>query len=145
MKSHLRTLAAVLIGLYFVTAGAPWANAQITNEIRAHLNHSFVIGNTTLPPGDYTFRMLPDSDLSEMTASSADGKTSVEFLVRDTVADHTPSHSELTFRKYANTEFLNRIFEAGSKTGAEVMETGRQEARFVKKRQHAMEHTEVQK
>jgi hypothetical protein len=145
MKRHLRTLAPVLISLFFVTAGAPWVNAQITNEIRAHLDHSFVIGNTTLPPGDYTFRMVQDSDLSEMTATSANDKTSVEFLVRTTVADHTPSHSELTFRKYGNTEFLNRIFETGSKDGAEVTETGRQEARLVKKRQHAMEHTEVQK
>ena len=145
MKSHLRTLVPVLISLFFVTAGAPLVNAQITNEIRAHLDHSFVIGNTTLPPGDYTFRMVQDSDLSEMTATSANDKTSVTFLVRDTMADHTPSHSELTFRKYGNTEFLNRIFETGSKDGAEVTETGRQEARFVKKHQHAMEHTEAQK
>jgi len=80
-----------------------------------------------------------------MTATSTNDKTSVEFPVRDTTADHTPSHSELTFRKYGNTEFLNRIFEMGSKDGEEITETGTQEARFVKQHQHAVEHTEVQK
>ena len=58
MKSHVRTLAPVLVSLFFVTAGTPRLNAQIVNGIRARLDHSFVIGNTTLPPGEYTFRMV---------------------------------------------------------------------------------------
>jgi hypothetical protein len=145
MKKDLRTLATVLVSLFFVTASAPWLSAQIANEIRAHLDHSFVIGNTTLPPGDYTFRMVQDSDSSVMTVTSQDDKISEEFLVRTTIADHTPKHSELLFRKYGNTEFLNKIFEAGSKSGAEVTETSRQEARLVKHGQHATEHSEEQK
>jgi hypothetical protein len=145
MKTHLRTLAPVLVSLFFVTAGAPWLNAQITNEIRVHLDHTFVIGNTTLPPGEYTFRMMQDSDLSVMTVTGENDKTNVEFIVRETIDDHTPSHSDLVFRKYGNTEFLSKVFEAGSKGGVEVTETSRQEARFVKHGQHATEHTETQK
>jgi hypothetical protein len=91
MKKDLRTLATVLVSLFFVTASAPWLSAQIANEIRAHLDHSFVIGNTTLPPGDYTFRMVQDSDSSVMTVTSQDDKISEEFLVRTTIADHTPN------------------------------------------------------
>lgn len=49
MKSHLRKLAPVLVSLFFVTAGAPWLNSQIDHEMRAHVDHSFMIGNTTLP------------------------------------------------------------------------------------------------
>jgi hypothetical protein len=145
MKNHLRTLAPVLVTLLFVTAGAPWLNAQIIDAIRAHVDHSFIIGNTTLPPGEYTFRMMQDSDLAVMTATSENDKTTVEFIVREAINDHTPSHSELVFRKYGSTEFLSKIFEGGSKTGAEVTETNRQEARLVKHMQHATEHTEEQK
>jgi hypothetical protein len=145
MNSHFRNFAPVLVGLFFVTVGASQAHAQITREVRAHLDHSFVIGNTTLPPGDYTFQMAENSELSAMTAMSADGKTTVEFVVRQTTADHTPGHSENTFRKYGNVEFLNKIFESGSKDGAQVTETGRQEVRMAKQQQHSMEHTEVQK
>ena len=109
------------------------------------VDHSFIIGNTTLLPGEYTFRMMQDSDLAVMTATSENDKTSVDFIVRETTADHTPSHSELVFRKYGNTEFLSKIFEGGSKSGGEVTETSRQEARLAKRMQHAMEHTEEQK
>ncbi|MFZ2002778.1 MAG: hypothetical protein WA239_24380 [Candidatus Sulfotelmatobacter sp.] len=146
MKSHLRMLPPVLlISLLFVTAGAALLNAQIADPIRAHVDHSFIIGNTTLPPGEYTFRMMQDSDLAVMTATSENDKTSVDFIVRETTADHTPSHSELVFRKYGNTEFLSKLFEGGSKSGAEVTETSRQEARLAKQMQHATEHTEEQK
>ncbi len=145
MKSQLRTLGAVLACLLFVTLGAPWLNAQITDEIRAHIDHSFVIGNTTLPPGEYTFRVMQGSDLNVMTAVSENDKTSVGFIVREAIDNHTPAHSEIIFRKYGNTEFLNKIFESGSRTGLEVTETSRQEEHFVKEGQRAMEHTEEQK
>lgn len=145
MKCHLRTLAPVLVSLLLVAAGAPWLNAQITDAIRAHVDHSFIIGNTTLPPGEYTFRVMQDSDLAVMNATSENDKTSVDFIVRETTADHTPSHSELVFRKYGSTEFLSKIFEGGSRSGGEITETSRQEARLAKQMQHATEHTEEQK
>lgn len=145
MKCHLRTLAPVLVSLLLVAAGAPWLNAQITDAIRAHVDHSFIIGNTTLPPGEYTFRVMQDSDLAVMNATSENDKTSVDLIVRETTADHTPSHSELVFRKYGSTEFLSKIFEGGSRSGGEITETSRQEARLAKQMQHATEHTEEQK
>jgi len=145
MKRQLRTLGPILVILCFATIGAQWVHAQIIDEIQAHLDHSFVVGNTTLPPGDYIFRVAQDSELAVMTVTSANGKTVVDVLVQQTTADHTPVHSELTFRKYGNTEFLNKIFERGSKDGAQVTETGRQEEHFVKEHLQATEHTEVQK
>ena len=137
MKSQVNMLAPILVSLLFVTVGAPRLNAQITNEIRARVNHSFIIGNTTLPPGEYTFRMMQDSELSVMTAASENDKTTVEFIVREAIDDHRPGHSEVVFRKYGNTEFLSKMFEGGSKIGVEVTETNRQEARLVKHGQHA--------
>lgn len=132
MKNQLSMLAAVLVALFFAIPAAPQMHAQITNEIRAHIDHSFTVGDTTLPPGEYTFQILPGSDQSAMTVTSENDKTSVVFNVRTTIDDHTPHHTQLTFRKYGNTEFLNKVFESGTKTGEEVTETGREEARLVK-------------
>jgi hypothetical protein len=140
-----RTFVPMLVTLVLGTIGAGLANGQITNAIEAHIDHSFIIGNTTLPPGDYTFRMLQDSDLSAMAATSKNDKVNVNFLVRESILDHTPRNSELVFRKYGNTEFLSKVFESGSKSGVELTETSRQEARFVKQGQHGVEHTEEQK
>ncbi len=145
MKNPLRTLATVLVGLFFVTAGAPCLHAQILNAINAHIDHAFVIGNTTLPPGDYTFRMMTGSNLQAMTVTSKNNKTSVEFIVDQATDDHRPNHSVLFFRKYGNTEFLTKIFEGGSKTGVQVTETSRQEQRLMKQGQKGAEHAEEQK
>jgi hypothetical protein len=145
MKSHLRVLTPILVSFFFVTAGAPWLNAQITNAIQAHVDHSFMIGDKTLPPGEYTFRMMEGSDLSVMTVSSKNGKPLADFHVQEAIDDHQPNHSELLFRKYGNTEFLSKVFEGGSKTGAGLTETSKQEERLAKQGQHAMEHTEEQK
>jgi len=144
MKHQLRMLAIVLVGLLFASASAPRLNAQITNDIRARIDHNFIIGNTTLPPGEYTFHLLQDSELSAMTATNDNEKLSVEFVVRAAIDTHTPAHSELVFRKYGNTEFLSKIFEHGSKAGVEVTETNREEVSLAKHMQHPTEHIEEQ-
>jgi hypothetical protein len=145
MKNAIRMLAPVLLTFVVVIPGTPLLNAQITNTIQAHIDHSFVIGNTTLPPGEYTFQMAQNSELQLMTATSENDKTSVSFIVESAIDDHTPRHSELIFRKYGDTEFLSKIFESGSKTGAEITESSRAEKRFAQQGLHPIEHTEEQK
>ncbi|MGA2214272.1 MAG: hypothetical protein ABSH31_13440 [Bryobacteraceae bacterium] len=144
MKSHLKFLAPVLASLCFLTAGATLASAQITNPIRAHVDHSFMIGDKTLPPGDYTFTMMEGSNLGVMTVTSADSKVNEVFNVERTIDNHRPKHSELVFRKFGETEFLSKIFESGSKSGAELTESRKQEARLAAQGQHAIEHMEEQ-
>ena len=144
MKRHVRRLAPVLIAI-FATAGAHSVNAQIENAIQAHVNHSFVIGVKTLAPGDYTFRMTTDPDQSLMIATNQNGTNVAQFLVRQSINDHRPGHSELVFHKYGNTEFLSKIFEVGSKDGVAVMEPSKQEARLINEGQQALEHSEEQK
>lgn len=134
-------------GALLITGGVlqlQQANAQITNEIRAHLDHSFVIGEKTLPPGEYTFRISQGSNLSEMTARSEDGKNAATFLVRESIDDQRPAHSELVFRKYGDTEFLSKLYQGGSKIGVSLTETSKQEKEMAKQGQPT-EHTEEEK
>jgi hypothetical protein len=144
MKRHVRTLAPVLI-IFFAVTGAKVLNAQIMDPIHAHVDHSFVIGDRTLPPGKYTFRVSSNPDQSLMTAMSDNGKASAQFLVRRSVDNHRPNYSELVFRKFGNTEFLSKIFEVGSKDGVAVPEISKEEAHFINQGQRALEHTEEQK
>jgi hypothetical protein len=144
MKKYLRTLAPVLLSLFFAAVGARWTNAQITNQIQAHINHSFMIGDKTLPPGDYTFRIESNSDLGVMTVQNKDGDNVAQFNVRQSIDNHRPKHSELVFRKYGNTDFLSKIYEGGSKNGVALTETGKEESRLVSEGQHGTEHTEEQ-
>jgi hypothetical protein len=101
-----------------------------------------MIGDKTLPPGDYTFRVENNSDLGVMTAQNEKGDNVAQFTVRQSVDKRRPKHSELVFKKYGNTEFLSKIYENGNKNGLAVSESSKEEARLMKEGQHGMEHSE---
>lgn len=143
MKNHLKAFAPILTGLLFGIALS--LNAQIVNPIQAQINHSFVIGDHTLPAGEYTFRMEKNSGLNVMRVENQRGDNVAQFEVRETTANHRPRHSEIVFRRYGNVEFLSKIFEGGSRTGAELTQTSKDEARIVSQGVHPLEHTEEQR
>jgi hypothetical protein len=120
------------------------SGAQVTHEIQVTLSHPFIVGNTTLPPGKYDFRMVPNSDLSLMSVTSADGNTATEFPIRDSEADHVPQHTELVFNRYGKEEYLRRIFEKGKQLGVSLEEPSRKELRLQQSGRHPVEHTESQ-
>ena len=118
--------------------------AEIVGHVEATIHHRFIVGNTTLPAGTYTFRMLQGTDLNAMSATSEDGNTSVEFLVRRSEDSHAPRHTELIFDRYGNNEFLLHIYEVGLKDGVTVIEPSREESRLEKRGVTPVEHTEEQ-
>lgn len=144
MKNPVPVLALVAGSLFFLPFAAPQLSAQITSQIRAHVRHSFVIGDKTLPPGRYTFRIEGNSDEGVMTARDSKGDVVAQFNVRQSIDNHRPKHSELVFNKFGHEEFLSKIYEGGSKNGVAVTETSKEEARLVKDGQHGTEHTEEQ-
>ena len=118
------------------------ANAQIVNQVEATISHSFIISTKTLPPGKYTFQIQQDSNNTVMAVTSADGKNSDEFLVRDSQAQNTPAHTQLIFRRYGNLEFLSKIFVAGNKLGVAVSEPSKQEKELQAQGKQPTEHAE---
>jgi hypothetical protein len=143
MKNYWNVPVPILAGILLVLAARAPAQAQIVGQVKANIGYSFMIGDKTLPPGEYTFRM--ESDAQAMTVQNQKGDNFAQFEVRQTTANHTPRHSELVFRKFGNTEFLSKIFEGGSRSGSELTETSKEEARMVSAGQHAIEHTEEQR
>jgi hypothetical protein len=103
---------------------------------RAGVDHTFVIGDQTLPPGEYTFRATTNPDQSLMIATHQNSTNVARFLVRQTV---------VVFRKYGNTECLTKILEVGSKDGVAVVEPSKQKAHFINAGQQALKHSEEQK
>jgi hypothetical protein len=144
MQIKPRMLLLALSSSLLMTLGAQLSNAQITNPIEAHINHKFTIGNTTFPPGQYTFRILQGGDMGAMVVKSADGNIAEEFLVRQADAPSIPKHSELVFNRYGDREILSKIFEQGRHSGVAVVEPSREELRLQQQGQYAIEHTEEQ-
>ncbi len=120
------------------------SQAQISERIVANVPHSFIVNNTTLPPGRYTLYTMRQTDQTVMRISSADGRTSTDFLVRASIDDHLPRHSELIFNRYGSKEFLTHIYQVGTKTGVAVVDVSREEADLKHNGQAATTHTEEQ-
>jgi hypothetical protein len=80
-----------------------------------------------------------------MIATSQNDTNVAQFLVRQSVDDHRPSHAELVFHKYGDTEFLSKIFGVGSRNGLAVAQPSKQEARLINEGQQPVEHSEEQK
>ena len=99
------------------------AQAQILNDFEVKVPFQFHVGNTKLPAGQYLIHVLDDSDLSVMEIMSADGTISALFQVQETEAKSTPAKNELVFNKYGNRYFLSKLFEEGSASGSQVIES----------------------
>ncbi len=143
MREYVKKFAPVMLGCSLI-AGAGCLDAQISDTIRAHLNHSFLIGDKTLPPGDYTLRMSHDPADGVMIIQNKSGDNVAEFTVRQSVDSRTPKHTELMFRKYGNAEFLSKVYEGGSKNGVAVTEDSKEEKKLLASGQRGTEHAEEQ-
>lgn len=121
-----------LIGIsLLVLLGGSSARAQVIGEVEAKIPFNFYAGNTRLPAGKYFIKVLDDSSLSVMEISSANGRTSALFDVRDSQANAKPPKDELIFDKYGNQYFLAKVYEQGNKYGSAVEES-RYEKRTAK-------------
>jgi len=142
---HIQSAVLVAVAITLAFFADPIGHAQIVGQVAADIHHSFIVGNATLPPGNYVFRMLSGSDNNLMSVTSADGNAGAEFLVNQSVDSHTPRHTELVFDRYGRKEFLRHIYERDDKNGVTVAEPSRIEARLQKQGQTPFEHTEEQK
>jgi hypothetical protein len=133
-------LLSLLVALAFALSIYPsQAQAQVVDDIEVNIPFQFHAGNSRLPAGQYRIHVLDDSDLTVMEISSADGSTSALFQVQDTEANSTPAKTELVFNKYGNRYFLAKLFEEGSYSGSQVLES-RYEKRINQEAMEAQEH-----
>jgi hypothetical protein len=113
--------AAIKMGLLSLLSVLPLA-AQIDNGLNFTTSFPFYAGNTKLPPGAYK---ITQSDSSEnmLLVQSTDGKSSgfVEFI--PTHSERRHPQSDVTFHKYGDTEYLNRVWVEGQRYGMKVEPT----------------------
>lgn len=99
------------------------AQAQIVGTLEVNIPFQFHAGNVKLPAGKYRIQPLDDSDLTVLEISSVDGSTSALFQVQDTQSSSAPAHSELIFNRYGKRYFLAKVYQQGSSTGSQVIES----------------------
>src|SRR3984893_12111098 len=101
----------VFMSMLFLLSAIP-IMAQVDNRLTFQAPFAFYAGNAKLPAGSYTVTQ-PDDNAELLLIESADGSHSVFVEYVADGSDNPPSKTEITFNKYANTDFLSRISVAG--------------------------------
>jgi hypothetical protein len=93
--------------------------AQIENGVDFKTSFPFYAGNAKMPAGSYKITQS-DMDESILQIQSNDGTHSalVEFIPTHSVQPHP--NSDVTFHKYGDTEYLNRVWVEGQEYGMKV-------------------------
>ena len=66
-----------------------------------------------------------------MIAQNSKGDKVAQFAIRQSVDKRMPKHSQLTFRKYGDTQFLVKVYEGGRTNGVAVTEDSKEEKRLI--------------
>ena len=98
------------------------ASAQILDGLGFKTSFPFYVGNARMPAGSYKVTQS-GMDNSILSIDSEDGSHSafIDFIPTEASKDH--SHSDVTFRKYGNTDFMNRLWVGGQEYGMQVEQT----------------------
>jgi hypothetical protein len=111
----------VSMGLVSLMSAVPLA-AQIENGLDFTTSFPFYAGNAKMPAGSYNIKPS-DIDPSVLQIRSNDGTHSAFVDFVPTHAEQPHPQSDVTFHKYGDTDYLNRIWVNGQKYGMKVEPT----------------------
>jgi hypothetical protein len=79
----------------------------------------FYAGNAKMPAGSYKI-IQSDPDLNILQIQSSDGAHSAFVDIIPTHSAQPHPHSDVTFHKYGDTEYIDRIWVEGQEYGMKV-------------------------
>jgi hypothetical protein len=122
-KQTLRrfTVLSFLLMLTAVTVSAQSERIRVTN-----IPFSFIVGQKTLPAGEYTLEPnRKDSDYVWLV-QSRDGHATALFTTMPVRASETQEEAKLVFHKYGEQYFLSQVWEAGESAGRVLIKSKRE-------------------
>ena len=115
------TMLVSIIALAFMTAVA--TNAQSSSlKLRANVPFDFVVGDKTLPAGNYAVRQITQGSDGGILISSSDSRHKAIRLSNNVQANAVKG-ARITFRRYGSTYFLAQVWTSGSMEGREMLKS----------------------
>jgi len=107
-----------------------------SESIRVITSFSFIVGQKTLPAGEYTVEPNRKDSDNVWLVQSRDGHASALFTTNTVRASETQEEARLVFHRYGGQYFLSQIWTTGEATGRELL-MPRLESQLAK---NAIEH-----
>ena len=115
MKRQIVSVIGVL-GLLLVAA---CANAQTLN-VKATVPFNFMVGNASLPAGDYGIQSALSGDSKALAIRNENAGGAMIVLSSAAVSAQASPDTRLVFHRYGDSYFLSQIWTAGSSSGKEI-------------------------
>jgi hypothetical protein len=128
MKTHVLKNFTMLSLMLMLTAVS--VCAQSKRQV-AKIPFSFIVGQKTLPAGEYTVEPNRKDSPNVWLVRRRDGGTSALFTTMPVTANETQEKPKLIFHKYGDQYFLSQIWTAASNSGRELL-MPRQERELAK-------------
>jgi len=119
-KQGLRTftMLSLVLMLTAISVAAQSARSKITN-----IPFDFIVGQKTLPAGEYTVEPNRRDFDNVWLIQSREGNASVLIATMTVRANQSQEETKLVFRKYGDQYFLSQIWTPGGNTGRELVMT----------------------
>jgi len=117
-KQTLRkfTLLSFLLMLTAVTVSAQSERIRVIN-----IPFSFIVGEKTLPAGEYTVEPNRKDSDNVWLVQSKEGHASALFSTNTVRASETQEEARLVFHRYGGQYFLSQIWTQGETAGRELL------------------------
>ena len=120
------TMLMIVVALAFVAAVAS-ANGQSSQQAVAKIPFEFVVGDKSLPAGEYGVGSLNASGEVLRIRSTEDDDSAIR-LTSPITRNSAPDKGTLVFHRYANHYFLTQVWSAGETTGRQLMKSKQERA-----------------
>jgi len=117
------TMLMLIVALALATAAVS-ASAQSRNEVRASIPFEFVVGDKTLPAGEYNVRAITRDAL--LIQGTENGKSAIR-LSNETEKSKRSMYSRLVFHCYGQKYFLAQVWN-GEMAGLELAKSRQERA-----------------
>ncbi len=112
------TMLTLLVAVALVTAVVS-ANGQ-ARTVRANVPFDFIVGDQTLPAGEYSIRAMTASGDALSISNRDDAVVRLSNTIESRKA---PEQSKLVFHRYGERYFLAEVWSGGENTGRQLLKS----------------------
>jgi hypothetical protein len=119
MKKRIH-ISLITLGLFVALAVVP-VHAQFQDSVRVSIPFAFIVGEKTMPAGDYTLEPANNNGLyTRLLIRSRDGHTAMIISTGVVQAKEFQEEAKLTFNHYGDQYFLSQVWTPGTVYGRQL-------------------------
>ena len=124
MTKKAFAIASVMVLSMAIVAAS--ARAQASSPLLANIPFPFVVGDKTLPEGEYRLERMPFGRPEVLLIRDKDGHALTVVMTMAVLAKDWQAESKLIFNRYGNHYFLSQIWTQGDNSGRELFKSQRE-------------------